>query len=418
MMIIKKMATVVVSVILMSSLAMGADWPGFRNADRTGQSSEKNLMDKWPEGGPKELWSVTGLGLGYSSAAIAKGVVYTTGVDPETKEGFIFAYDLKGKPIWKKSYGPGWKGSYKGARTTPVIENDRLYIMTGYGVAKCFDAKTGDPKWSVDTLGTFKGKNITWGISESILIAGDKVICSPGGDDASLVALDKMTGQTKWTTKGLSEKSAYCSPIVVKYANRNIVITMLENSFVGVDADSGEVLWKEKNPKKPGSAYGNINPVSPVYHNGYFYITSGYKCGGAMFQIAKDGKGVKQIWDDAELDVHHGGVVYIDGYLYASSHAANSGKWMCVDFMTGKVMYADKGLGAQGSTIAANGKLYCWDEKKGNLALVNATPKGFDIISSFKIEKGDKEFWAHPAISDAVMYVRHGDVLMAYDIKK
>ncbi|MBI9017263.1 MAG: PQQ-binding-like beta-propeller repeat protein [Phycisphaerae bacterium] len=415
---IKKIAGFAVLVGLMSGLAMGADWPGFRNADRTGITAENGLMEKWPQAGPKELWSVSDLGMGYSSASIADGMVYTTGMD-RSKEGYLFAYDTKGNFKWKKNYGPEWKGSFPAARTTPVIEENRLYIISGYGLVKCYDAKTGDEKWTVDTLKKFKGNVNRWGLSESVLLYKDKVICSPGGADASIVALDKMTGKTLWTSKGVSEVSAYCAPVIAKHGDMNIVISMLNESFVGIDADNGQLLWKEKNPPRPGGRSGGINPVTPIYQDGCFYITAGYDCGGAMFKIAKDGKSITKVWDDKLLDVHHGGVVLIDGYIYGSNWENNSsGSWICLDFKTGKKMYEEKWLGYKGSIIAANDMLYCWEEKKGNMALVKATPDGFKIISSFTVEKGDKEFWAHPAISDGVLYIRHGDVLMAYDIKK
>jgi len=408
--------TFIVVLSMRGSLVIAEDWPGFRNADRSGISKETDLLEKWPEGGPRELWSVEGLGLGYASAAIADNVIYTTGMDSKSQDGFLFAFDLKGKQLWKKSYGPEWKRSYPGARTTPVIEDGKLYIITGQGVVNCFDAKKGDLKWEVDALKIFKGKNIVWGLAESALIYKNMVICTPGGKDASVAALDKNNGQTIWTSKGVSETSGYCSSVLVRRGDLDIIATVLANSIIGVNANTGELLWKADSGKPRGRRGRQINPNSIIYKDGYLYQTAGYGKGGVAFKLSPDGKSIKKIWEDKNLDVQHGGVVLIDGYIYGASHNCNRKNWLCLELKTGKVMYRHKWQ-RQGSIIAANGFLYCWDEHKGNLALVKANPSKFEIISSFKVEKGDKEFWAHPSISNGVLYLRHGDVLIAYDIK-
>ncbi|MBI9017265.1 MAG: PQQ-binding-like beta-propeller repeat protein [Phycisphaerae bacterium] len=409
----------VLLALFAGSFVYAADWGGFRGADRLGISRENNLLEQWPPGGPKELWTVQGLGIGYSSAAIANGMVYTTGLDPVSKEGFLFAFDLQGKPKWKKSYGPEWKGSFKGARTTPTIENDRVYVISGYAVVKCFDAKTGDQKWSYDAGSEFKTKKLTWGISESVLIYKDNVICCPCGDDASVIALDKMTGKLAWVCKDAIQTAGYCSPIVIRHGNRDIIVNMMQSNLVGIDANTGKLLWQSKVPEPDAGFGADNNPVCPVYKDGFLYSTSGYGKGGVMYKIAPDGNSISKVWEDKTLDVHHGGVVLIDGYIYGASWDGNSkGSWVCLDFKTGKVMYDEKWLGYKGSIIAAGEMLYCWEETKGNIALVKANPKKFQIVSTFRVEKGDKEYWAHPSISDGVLYLRHGDVMMAYDIKK
>ncbi len=214
------------------------DWPGFRGADRLGMSKETGLLKKWPQGGLKEIWSVEGLGGGFASAAIADGMIYTTGMD-KNGQGTLFAFDLEGKPVWNQRYGPDWKGFHKGTRTTPTVDGDRIYIMSGQGKLACYDAKSGKPKWHIDTLEKFKGKNIKWGISESVLIDGKKLICTPGGENASVVALDKMTGETIWTSKDLSEASAYCCPLIHQIGKNRVLITMLAKSFVALNPENG-----------------------------------------------------------------------------------------------------------------------------------------------------------------------------------
>lgn len=396
------------------STAEAADWPQWRGPNRDGKSSETGLLKKWPEGGPKLLWSIDGLGTGFSTVSVADGLLYTTGM--VGREGILFAYDLQGNLKWKKSYGAEWRGSSPGVRTTPTVDQDRVYVMSGHGRVVCFDAKTGEEKWAVDTLKRFDGKNIRWGISESVLVDRNNLICTPGGKDATIVALDKMTGETVWTSKGLSEKSCYSSLILVERGGNHLVVNITENSVVGVDADTGKVLWVDKfeeYQEKPK----NINPVTPVYYNGCIYATSGYDDGGAMLELSLDGSKVSRKWVDTTLDCHHGGVVIVDGYIYGANWKSNrDGNWVCLDWDSGKVMYEEEWI-CKGSITYADGMLYCYEEKEGTVALVKASPKGFDIVSSFEVSKGTGKHWAHPVVCDGRLYIRHGDALMVYDIK-
>ena len=242
-------------------------------------------------------------------------------------------------------------------------------------------------------------------------IAGRTVICTPGGPDASLAALHKKTGKTAWTTNGLSEPSCFCAPILVTHGPTRQIVTVLTASIVAVEPAKGKVLWRQPYTGK------NINPVSPIYAGGHLYITSGYNDGGVMLKLADDGKSVDIKWKDKTLDVHHGGVVLVDGYLYGANwHNNRKGEWVCLDWKTGKPRYEFAWKGNKGSIITADGMLYCYGEK-GIIALVKADPNEFKIISSFKVPLGNGEHWAHPAISDGRLYVRHGNVLMVYDIK-
>ena len=400
---------------LVTAACLADDWPQFRGPRRDGKSDETNLLKKWPENGPQQLWLFEGLGEGYSSVAVADGLIYTTGMID--KNGVLFAIDLKGRLLWKKIYGPEWNGSTPGVRTTPTVDTDRLYLMSGVGMVYCYDAKSGDEKWQVDTFNKFKvGKYPSWGIAESVLIVDDKAVCTPGGPDATMVALDKTTGQTIWTTKGLSEASSYCSPILVEWAGRKIIVNQTADSIVGVAAENGKLLWQVKfsdYQKKPK----DINPVSPVFYNGFIYATSGYDDGGLLLKLSPDGAGVTRLWTDETLDTHHGGVVLADGFIYGANWLSNSkGNWVCLELTTGKVMYETEWFN-KGSLIYAEGMLYCYEESKGNVALVPAAPQTFSPISTFQIKQGNGQHWAHPAVANGILYIRHGDALMAYDIK-
>lgn len=397
--------------------SFGADWPQWRGADRDGISPERGLLKKWPEGGPKMLWAVDGMGEGNSSMSIADGMIYLTG--NKDKVEHLTAIDLKGNIKWQKPYGDAWNRSFPASRTTPTIDGDRLYVTTGKGVVNCLSRKDGKILWSVDAFNMFEGKYGNWGIADSPLIVDNKVICTPGGAKATMAALDKMTGKVVWSSKSIGDKSAYCSPIMFERGGLKIIAEILSDHIIGVNAADGEILWtyacKNYQPKVKG-----INPNSPVYHDGGLYVTSGYNMGSIKLNISKDGRTIKKAWENHDLDVHLGGVVLVDGYLYGANWHSNAmGNWICVDWKTGETVY-DTEWHNKGQIIAADGMLYCYDEHKsrgGNVGLVKASPKGFDVVSEFKIEKGNGVHWAHPAISDGVLYVRHEDFLMAFDIK-
>jgi outer membrane protein assembly factor BamB len=409
---------IIAALLITTQVCFAADWPQFRGPNRDGKSAETGLLKSWPEGGPKLLWSVEDkLGLGFASITVVDGLIYTTGM--VDNRGIVFAFDLNGKPLWETDYGPGWKGSKKGTRTTPTYDNGKLYIISGYAKVVCLDAKTGKIIWEVDGKEKFGSQDIKWGISESPLIEGDKVIVTPGGPDATMVALDKLTSKTIWTTKGLSDKACYSSPIAFDRGANRVAVTLTNTNVIAVDVRSGKVLWKDAfaNYQKGDENPKDINPPSPVYVDGCVYTTSGYNDGGAMYEVSADGTTFKRKWIDSTLDNHHGGVVILDGYIYGSNWLSNSkGNWVCLNWDTGKVMYETEWEN-KGPIIYADGLMYCYDEKKGNLALVKPTPEKFDVVSSFAITKGDGMHWGHPAISNGVLYVRHGHALMAFDIK-
>jgi outer membrane protein assembly factor BamB len=254
-------------------------------------------------------------------------------------------------------------------------------------------------------------------MSGSPLLDGEKVYCTPGGRKGVIVALDKMMGRTIWATTGMDELSAYSSAILVERGGNNLLINMIQKSVVCVNADNGELIWRE-----PYVTPSDTGGVTPVYKDGRLYVTSAvereFTRGGVMFDLSADGTSVAEKWNDQTLDCGHGGVVLVDGYLYGSTFdGIPKGDWVCLNWDSGKVMYKAKWNGNKGSVIYADGMLYCYDENTGDVALVRPSPEGFKIISSFRVTHGDGQHWAHPAISDGRLYIRHGDALMAYDIK-
>lgn len=398
-----------VAILLMAgALAQAEDWPWWRGKARDGISRETGLLSSWPEGGPPVRWQVEGLGKGYASVAVVDGVVYTTGM--EGGAGIAFAIDAEGNLLWRQAYGPEWKKSYPGSRSTPTYADGKLYIFSGQGRLVCLAAADGAEVWAVDTAARFGARNINWGIAESVLIAGKRVICTPGGAQGSVVALDRQNGEVVWVADGHGEKSAYCSPLLVQQGETRLVVTMTAKSIIGLDGLTGKVLWRH-----PHETKYDVHAVTPVFADGLLYCSSGYGSGGVMLRLAADGKSVTELWRDKTLDCHHGGVVYMGGHIYGSGHK-NGGKWVCLEAATGTVKYTASGVG-KGSIIAADGMLYCYGER-GKLGLVKADPSQHRVVSQFKVNFGSGEHWAHPALSGGVLYVRRGHTLVAYDIKR
>ena len=397
--------------LVTASAAFGDEWPQFRGPNRDGKSAETGLLKSWPAGGPKLLWQAkANLGIGYSSLAVTDDAIYTTGVFGE--DGYVMALTLDGKPKWKAKYGREFTKIFLSSRTTPTIDDDRLYVMSGLGRIACLDTAGGKEKWAVDTAKAYGAVNIRWGMAESPLICDDKVICTPGGTKAGLVALDKLTGKEVWATNVGPDKSAYCSPIRIKDAARDLIATMMEDHVVGLDTADGKLLWKT-----PYAGPWRAHPNCPIHHNGRIYVTSGYDAGGLMLKLSDDGKSVTRLWTEKTLDTHHGGVLLIDGKLYGSSWIDNSkGAWLCVDWQTGKVL-SNTDWRNKGSAIFADGMIYCFTEKTGTLALVKPDPTGWKPVSSFDVTQGSGKFWSHPAIANGILYIRHGEALMAYDIR-
>ena len=399
---------VVACLVYGASIPCGADWPQFRGPNRDGKSGETGLLKAWPEAGLERLWVVGGLGTGFSGAAVAQGSLYITGMVGEDHEGVLFAFDLAGNPQWKRAYGPEWSDRYPGTRATPTVDGERIYLLSGTGRLLCFTAATGEVQWSENLVKKFGGIVQPCGFAESVLIEGNKVICTPGGEDACLVALDKSTGETIWTSRGFSQQSAYCSPIVVERGGERWLVTITERSVVGVDMETGRIAWRH--PVDPDATDQN-HSVSPVYEGGRLYVTSGHGIGGLMLALSPDGRGVEQRWTDETLNCLHGGLVVVDGYVYgANMH----GQWVCLELESGKVMYEADGVG-MGSVTYADGMLYCYGEN-GALGLVKASPEGYELSGRIQIEHGEGEHWSHPVIAGGRLYLRHGDALAAYAV--
>ena len=407
----KRIFTLITVICFVSAgTAFAADSPQFRGPNRDGIFPEKDLLKQWPTDGPKVSWVTTGIGNGYASASVVGDSIYVPGM-LDDNQGYVFVLDLDGVIKGKIHYGTETEDDQApGPRSTPTIDGDRLYLMSGVGVVYCLSTESKKKLWEVNTVKAFGAEIITWSIAESLLIDGNNVICTPGGSDASVVALNKMTGETVWKTEGLSDPSAYCSPDIIEHGGRRIIVTMTAKYVVGIDAKTGQVLWKHKHETEY-----DIHGVTPVYADGMLYYTGGYGSGGGMIELSSDGSSVTSKWTDKNLDCQHHGVVLIDGYIYGASHEKR-GKLNCLELKTGKLMWSTDEI-KQGVTVSADGMIYTYEgPSRGIVSLVKATPEKYDRTGSFKVREGTDKHWAHPTISGGRLYIRHGDTLIAYDI--
>lgn len=391
-------------------------WRGpFRNGTYPGV----NLKTSWPEAGPPLILHIKGFGEGHSSPAVYGGNIFLSG----KKDSFdiMYAFDMNGNSLWETIYGRSWYASYPGSRNTPFIENNRIYISSGMGEVVCMDVPTGNIIWKKDPHAEFGGEFGTWGMAESVLLTDKGVISSVGGKDATVVALKKENGELLWKTVSTGEKRTYVSPLLIERNGKKIIISVMTDNILGIDPDNGEILWKfdlEKELTLSGSRRSRIYANTPLYKNGELFYTSGYNDLSVMLSLSEDGRSVKMKWKNDVLDTHHGGVVEVNGYIYGSNwYSNNEGKWVCLEWETGKVMYEAEWYN-KGSIIYADNHLYCREEKRGNIALVPADPSGFNVSSEFRPESGRPPFWSHPVIHGGKLFIRQGQELLVYDIQK
>ena len=394
--------------------AQEAQW---RGPDRSGKFPETGLLQEWPEDGPEMILKVEGIGTGYSTPVLYDGVFYVTGKKDD--DDFLSAIDWEGKILYQVTYGKSWANSYPETRSTPTIDGDKLYVISGSGEVVCLNRKNGEIIWSVNANEKYKGKISRWGVAESPLIIDDKVLYTSGGEQTSVIAFDKLTGKEVWTTESVGGSRTYVSPVIYQKDNVRMILASTSDYVIGIEPETGKLAWKYKYlPDDPDGGRGvTISTNSAVIKGNEIFISKGYDQYGVMFQVSEDGESITEKWRTTVLDTHHGHYVNIGDYIYGSNWESNSkGNWVCLEWESGKAMY-EKKWHTKGSIAYADGKLYCYEERQGNIAMVNPTPEKFDIVSTFKIGYGSGPHWAHPYIIDGKMLIRHGDVLMVFNIK-
>ena len=379
--------------------------------DRTGiYTNEKGLLKSWPADGPELLWYFDQLGEGHSSVAVDAGKIYATGMTDST--GYLYVFNPSGELLNKKEYGSEWNKSYNGSRGTVTINEGKLYIHTGNGSLICMNQNSLEILWQKNIVTDLDGQNITWGVTESPLIIGDMVILSAGGATHNIVALNKNDGSVIWSSPGKGDPSSYCSPLYIANQEVPLIVTNMSKNIVGLEAATGQVLWSY-----PYESRRSIHPNTPIYDGkDMVLITNGYERGSIMFRLTDGGRSIDKVWDNSDLKSKHGGILKIGNYVYIGGDDRSGRSWHCVDWQTGEVMYKSDEIFAGVVIADGDGMLYCYSER-GEMALVRATPEKFDLVSQFPITLGTDQHWAHPVIYQGILYVRHGNTLMAYKVK-
>jgi hypothetical protein len=388
---------------MVGSIPAGAgDWPGWRGPNRDGKSTDTGLLKAWPADGPERLWAATDLGKGYSSVAVVKDIVYTTGDVGE--DLMIYALDGKGQIKWKAVQGPAFTSSYGGSRSTPVVDGDRLYLVGGDGLVTCHKTADGSLVWK-RALKDFGGKPGRWGYSESVLIVDNMAVVTPGGRSA-LVALDKATGADLWKSDA-EGKAHYSSPIVIGEKGADLIVQGTGSGLIAVNAKDGKKVWSDG-----FCADNTANCPDPAYADGYLFWANGYGKGGICFKVDfKDGAWTfKQAWQTKDMVCHHGGYVIDKGFIYGNHNAG----WSCLDLKTGAPKWYQAGIG-KGSVVFADGMLYLFGEKGGQLGLAAASPDGFTLSGQSKVA-GSGTSWAHPAVANGRLYVRYDTNLYCFNV--
>ena len=386
----------------------GADWPQWRGPNRSGVSTETGLADGWPAAGPPRIWSVSDLGGGFGSIAVRRDRIFVQGMrDGRSVVSALNRAD--GTLVWVTDLGAAgnnYQGS--GPRGTPTVDGDRIYVLTENGDLSCLRVVDGSVVWQRNILRDFSGRNPGWLISESPLVDGDRVIVTPGGRGAGMVALDKMTGKTIWVSKELGDQAGYASTIVADVDGVRTLMTFTGAAGVGVRASDGKLMWRHR-----GAANGTANIATPVFHDDKVFYSSAYGAGAALLGLRSTGGEVRaqEIYRTRDMQNHHGGLVLVDGYLYGFSNSILT----CLEFATGEMMWRHRSVG-KGSLSYADGHLYILSENNV-VGLVEATPAGYREKGRFTIADQGWQSWAHPVVSRGRLYLRNQGILAAYDIQ-
>ncbi len=400
-----------------------ADWPGFLGPNRDSLCTETGLLKHWPEGGPKLLWKVDGLGRGFSAVSIASGRLLTMGdrtnADSQSAQ-FVIALDLNTrKELWSTRVGPPHPDG--GPRCTPTIDGLRTYALGTDGDLVCLETATGNCQWRKNLTTDLGGHVMSgWKYCESPLVDGPKLICTPGAEEAALVALDKQTGAVLWKSavpelgpKG-KDGAGYASPMVAEIEGVRQYVQVLGRGVVGVDAGTGKFLWGYNK-----IANNTANIPNPVIRGNLVFVANGYNAGSALLRIRRQGDrfSAEEVYflKAKEFDNHHGGIVLVGDSVYGGV-GLNKGDPACIDFATGETRWkVEAPSSGSASVVYADGHLvFRYD--RGLVLLVAADPQGFRSEGQFMAVTREGPAWAHPVIHQRRLYLRHNDLLACYDL--
>ena len=397
---------------MLVTTAFAGDWPQWRGPDRDDVSKETGLLKEWPKEGPPRVWLNGDVGLGYAGVAIVNGKLFTMGAREETE--FLICLDANdGKEVWAAQIGSRLGNGYgDGPRGTPSVDGDKVFAMGGQGALICAQVASSEIVWT-KSMSALGGKKPGWGFCESVTVDGPRVLCTPGGSEGSIAALNKQDGEVLWRSTEVTNGAQYASIQPIEHNGLRQYLQLFTNSAVGVEAETGKLLWKADFPD------GRTAVIpTPIFHDGHVFITAGYGAGCKLAKVGPENK-VEDVYSHKDMSNHHGGVVLVGDHIYGSSEKT----WTCLDFKTGKVVWSERRIFGKGSVTSADGMLYGLDENNGEVVLADASPAGWKEHGRFKLEaqseKRSKQgkVWTHPVISNGKLFLRDQEFLSCYDVK-
>ncbi len=400
------------------------DWPQWRGPARDNISPDTGLLPQWSEQGPSLAWKATGLGRGFSGVAVVANRIYTMG-DINGSQGVLCLKAANGEHVWAERIGNEWEPKgYAGPRCTPSVDGNFVYAVGAHGDIACLNAKNGKPIWNRNFVSDFRGRmHSGWGFSESPLVDGNLVICTPGGPDAILAALDKKTGNTVWQSQmpeiggNGGDGAAYASIVISNACGVKQYVQLVGRGLIGVDAKTGKFLWGYN---RVANATANI--PTPLVHEDYVFGSTGYGAGAVLLKIEINGSGLEAkeqyFLQGKEFQNHHGGMVMLGDYIY-TGHGHNAGAPTCLEWKTGKTVWREgRGPGSDSAAVGdADGNLY-FRYQNGTVALIGATPNGYELKGKFDIPDVQQPSWPHPVIIGGKLYLREQDALSCYHVAK
>jgi outer membrane protein assembly factor BamB len=402
--------------------ASAADWPQWQGPKRDNISTETGLLKSWPDQGPKLAWTFTELGVGYSGPAIVGDKLYIMG-GVENKE-WLFAIDTaSGKQLWRCEIGALYPNNYgDGPRGTPTVDGDRVYCIGGQGNLLCADASSGERVWMVRLKEDLGGEVMSrWGFTESPLIDGDHLICTPGGSRGAMAALNKKTGDVVWRSEGVRDKASYASMVPTDFGGTHEYVQLTGSGLIGVAAKDGKLLWRQT-----VVINGTAMVPTPIVKDEYVYATTDYNAGCALIKLSNGGDIKSEVvYTNKKMQNHHGGVVLIDGHIYGWSGNTNGrGQWECQNLLTGDVVWQSNKFAQAGSLTCADGHLYCYGQTDGTVVLVEPSKEGwkehgrFTIPRQTEIPRKQGHIWTHPVVANGKLYLRDQELLFCYVVKE
>ncbi|MGL4512683.1 MAG: PQQ-binding-like beta-propeller repeat protein [Lacipirellulaceae bacterium] len=404
--------TALLSLLFLATIAPADDWPQWLGPNRDGLSTETGLLQEWPAEGPKSLWVSRSVGLGYSGPAVVGDRLYLMGTKGDAEA--LFCLDTaSGDELWSTPLGDVYDNNWgDGPRGTPTVEGGRVYALAAKGTLACIDAKTGEAVWTKSLVDDLGGEVPHWGYSESPLIDGQLVVVTPGGDDGTIAALDKESGDVVWRSTALEDGAHYSSVVAATIHGKLQYVQLLEKRLVGLDPQSGNLLWEAPWP-------GSVAVIpTPIARDNRVYVTSGYGAGSMLVEVDAANKATV-VYDNKVMKNHHGGVMLLGDHLYGHSDGVG---WVCQDFATGKQVWRERSKLGKGAVAYADGRLYCLDEEDGEVVLAEPTTEGWREHGRFKLDpqterrKPSGRIWTHPVIANGVLYLRDQELLQAFDV--